>query len=58
MKDYEALTKMLERTDIQYTTERTASGGTIVYVERGYAGFVTQFEFDAQDKLLDMGAYE
>lgn len=33
-------------------------GGTVVNVEAGYGGFFTQFVFDADGNLVDMGAYE
>ncbi len=57
MTDLQTLQAMLDRAQILYTTE-TDRGILYLSVERGYSGFVTNFEFDAEGKLLDMGAYE
>lgn len=57
--DYEALVAMLDRAKIAYTGGDGADDGKpIINVEKGYAGFVTCFEFNADGSLKDMGAYE
>lgn len=61
MTDLNALKDMLNRAKIEYVEEDhkvKEDWITFVFVEKGYSGFVTQFEFDMHGKLLDMGAYE
>lgn len=61
MTDLASLKNILERADIPYEGSEEKSDGTHTFtitVERGYAGFVTIFQFDKYGKLVDMGAYE
>ena len=62
MSDKQQLIDMLTRARIEFqeiepefVPKRATSG---INVERGYAGFVTTFEFDAAGNLVEMGAYE
>lgn len=57
MSDLETMKKMLSKASIEFS-EETELKGPVLTVERGYVGFVTVFQFDANGTLLDMGAYE
>jgi len=64
MTDLETLRGMLDRAAIPYTEEgeqrlsalRTV--GVLLTVTRGYSGFCSEFEFDENHALKDLGAYE
>lgn len=59
MDDLEILRNMLERAKIEFAEiEHVHHGGIDINVERGYAGFSTNFSFDINRNLVDMGAYE
>jgi len=62
MTDLESLKNMLDRAEIEWKEEKVedqnAEQCTELYVEQGYAGFYTCFEFDKYGKLDDVGAYE
>ncbi len=57
MSDLETLKQMLARAGIEF--EETGDNiVTTVTVERGYSGFCTEFRFNSDGALLNMGAYE
>ena len=65
MTDYEMLTGMFMRTGIPFETKTPPSGtGSVVTViaddEKvlGYTGFVTEFQFTADEQLVGMGIWE
>lgn len=59
--DLDVLQDMFDRAGIEFEVQ-TSSGDNLTItdltVERGYIGFVTQFTFDGNGKLIEMGAYE
>jgi hypothetical protein len=58
MTEREQLVTMLARAGIEHVVDKNRKGHTTVVVERGYSGFVTEFEFNDLGHLVDMGAYE
>lgn len=61
MTDLNSLKDMLERADIEYKMnpyKKDEDSADELWIEKGYAGFVTIFSFDEHGKLVDVGAYE
>ena len=60
--DLELLKQMFDRAGIEYSESRLDGTKRGVFfeltVERGYSGFVTSYEFNAEGALTDTGAYE
>lgn len=57
MTDYEKLIAMFNKAKIAYDTDANKDGKTIT-VEAGYIGFASVFEFDKEENLLKVGAYD
>ena len=62
MTDKDTLKAMLARAGIEINEEDTGrdvkAGHTVFFVERGYSGFFTAFEFGPSDQLVDVSAWE
>ena len=68
MTDYEKLIAMFNKANISYHTNTSIvhhngevllpKKGKTITVEAGYVGFISVFEFDKEENLLTVGAYE
>lgn len=58
MTDKQVFSEMLTRAGIEFTDEPLTTGGTKITVLGGYIGFFTEFDFDSDGNLLEVGAYE
>jgi len=63
MNDLETVVAMLARAKFDYEREIVGetlkhAGCTVLTIERGYSGFVSQLFFDAQGNLVSIEAYE
>lgn len=53
MNDKDVLIEMFTRNGIKFT-----QSGDLLEIEAGYTCFVSEFHFDAEGKLISVGAYE
>lgn len=68
MTDYEKLIAMFNKANISFNTDTSIvyhngevllpKKGKTITVEAGYVGFMSVFEFDGEENLLKVGAYE
>jgi hypothetical protein len=59
MSDYNILVDMFKRANISYTAkEDTNTKNKYIIVEAGYISFYSIFDFDKEERLLKVEAYE